>query len=70
MSRAMGQTPFARDHVVHLEIATNVCKICANFVEIFVVCSIFEFNVAPPRETLRFLGNKINCFPRDHSLNV
>ena len=24
----------------------------------------------PPRETLRFEGNKINCFPRDQSLSV
>ena len=25
------------------------------------------FPSAPPRETLRFSGNKINCFPRDQS---
>ena len=31
-----------RDHVVHLETATNLRKICANFVEIFIICSIFE----------------------------
>ncbi len=24
----------------------------------------------PPRETLRFSGNKINCFPRDQSVSV
>ena len=24
----------------------------------------------PPRETLSFLGNKINCFPQDQSLSV
>ena len=28
---------------------------------------ISMFPLAPPQETLRFLGNKINCFPRDKS---
>lgn len=28
------------------------------------------FPRAPPRETWRFSGNKINCFPRDQSLRV
>ena len=28
------------------------------------------FPEAEPRETLRFSGNKINCFPRDQSLSV
>ena len=28
------------------------------------------FPSAPPRETLRCEGNKINCFPLDHSLSV
>ena len=28
------------------------------------------FPEAEPRETLRFEGNKINCFPRDQSLRV
>ena len=27
------------------------------------------FPEAEPRETLRFKGNKINCFPRDQSLS-
>ena len=27
------------------------------------------FPSAPPREKLRFSGNKINCFPRDQSLS-
>ena len=35
------------------------------------VCvSSLMFPSAPPRETLRFSGNKINCFPRDQSLSV
>ena len=28
------------------------------------------FPSAPPQETVRFEGNKINCFPRDQSLSV
>ena len=27
------------------------------------------FPEAPPRETLRFSGKKMNCFPRDQSLS-
>ena len=54
MSRAMGQNSLsplgnnnlnfrlARDQVVHLETAANLCKICTNFVEFFIICSIFE----------------------------